>query len=144
MHTHCDVSVYCLILEVGFVYLVLIIASFRFEDEDENEDQVQLLLIVCMLKSVTVMAWQCCCNQLRRPGLVEDEKVLRCRCGEKRVLPPRPRLCLRLRPESKALYYHGRYLSLSIKVVSTQVESMREVAGSAAAILTQPHSQALF
>ena len=58
MHTHCDVSVYCLILEVGFVYLVLIIASFRFEDEDENEDedQAQLLLIVRMLKSMTMMA----------------------------------------------------------------------------------------
>ena len=63
-----------------------LLESFRFEDEnedededeDENDDQVQLLLIVRMLKSVTVMAWQCCCNQLRRPGLVEDEKG----CGE--------------------------------------------------------------
>ena len=35
-------------------------ASFRFADEDE--DEVQLLLIVHMLKSVTVMAWQCCCK----------------------------------------------------------------------------------
>ena len=60
------------------------------------------------------------------------------------MLPPRPRLRLRLRPESKALYYHGRYLSLSIKVVSTQVESIREVAGSTAVVLTQPHSHALF
>ena len=33
-------------------------------DEDENDDQFLLLLTVCMLKSVTVMAWQCCCNQL--------------------------------------------------------------------------------
>ena len=93
------------------VVVVSAIASLRFEDEDENEDQVQLLLIVRMLKSVTVMAWQCCCNQLRRPGLVEDEKVLRFRCGEKRELRPRPRprprprlrLRLRLRRESKAL-----------------------------------------
>ena len=67
------------------------LASFRFKDEDENEDQVQLLLIVRMLKSVTVMAWQCCCNQLRRPGLVEDEKVWRFPCGENRVLRPRLR-----------------------------------------------------
>ena len=70
--------------------------SFRFEDEgedqDENEDQGQLLLNVRMLKSVTVMAWQCCCNQLRRPGLVEDEKVWRFRCGENRILRPRPRI----------------------------------------------------
>ena len=71
-----------------------LVESFRFEDE--NEDQVQLLLIMRMLKSVTVMAWQCCCNQLRRPGLVEDEKVRRFRCGENRVLRPRPRF--RLRP----------------------------------------------
>ena len=41
-----------------------ILESFRFEDKDENDDQVLLLLIVRMLKSVTVMAWQCCCNQL--------------------------------------------------------------------------------
>ena len=63
------------------------VASFRFEDEDENEDQIQLLLIVRMLKSVTVMACQCCCNQL-----VEDEKVWRFPCGENRVLRPRPRI----------------------------------------------------
>ena len=68
------------------------LASFRFEDEDKNEDQVQLLLVVRMLKSVTVMAWRCCCNQLRRPGLVEDEKVWRFCCGENRVLRPRPRI----------------------------------------------------
>ena len=67
------------------------LASFRFEDEAENEDQVQLLLIVRMLKSVTVMAWQCCYN-LRRRGQVEDEKVWRFRCGESRVLRPRPRI----------------------------------------------------
>ena len=42
----------------------LLLESFRFEDEDENDDQVLLLPIVRMLKSVTVMAWQCCCNQL--------------------------------------------------------------------------------
>ena len=74
----------------------MIIASFRLEDEDEdkdeNKDQGQLLLIVRMLKCVTVMAWQCCCNQLRRPGLVEDEKFWRFRCGENRMLRPRPRL----------------------------------------------------
>ena len=55
-------------------YSVSITASFRYEDEDEDKDQGQLLLIVRMLKSVTVMARQCCCNQLRPPGLVEDEK----------------------------------------------------------------------
>ena len=77
--------------------LNLTIESFRFEnedeDKDENEDQGQLLLTVCMLKSVTVMAWWCCCNQLRRPGLVE---VWRFRCGENRVLRPRPCLCPRI------------------------------------------------
>ena len=46
------------------------IKSFRFEDED----QVQRLLIVRMLKSVTVMALQCCCNQLR-PGLVHHKNI---------------------------------------------------------------------
>ena len=49
--------------------------SFRFEDKDENEDQVQLLVIVRMLKSVTVIALQCCCNQLRRPGLVHHKYI---------------------------------------------------------------------
>ena len=41
-------------LENDIVVSGTLIASFRFEDE--NEGQVQLLLIVCMLKSVTVMA----------------------------------------------------------------------------------------
>ena len=52
-----------------FDVLCDLLESVRFEDEDENDNQVLFLLIVRILKSVTVMAWQCCCNQRPRPRI---------------------------------------------------------------------------